>query len=399
MCTTCGCGSGETRIEGEQQEEQRHVGRSGAAPPRAGGTTGVAGMDTHVHADGTMHSHPHEHVHDDDGRGHGHPEHRHHHVPGQEHEHEHVHADGTRHAHRHDHLQGPDHDHGHDEAPHRHEHVHADGTRHVHGHGHAHGPDHDHGAAHAHAPGLTPAQMVRIERDILGANNEIAARNRRRFEDAGILALNLVSSPGAGKTTLLVATIRALGSELPLAVIEGDQQTSFDADRIRATGARAIQVNTGKGCHLDAAQIERALAPLAPVDESLLFIENVGNLVCPSAFDLGEAHKVVVLSVTEGEDKPLKYPDMFAASTLLLLNKVDLLPHVDFDVKRAIEYARRVRPGIEVLQVSATTGTGMAAWLDWIRAGAAAARERRLQTVAALRRRVAELEAQAARGR
>jgi hydrogenase nickel incorporation protein HypB len=241
--------------------------------------------------------------------------------------------------------------------------------------------------------------MVRIERDILGANNEIAARNRRRFEDAGILALNLVSSPGAGKTTLLVATIRALGSELPLAVIEGDQQTSFDADRIRATGARAIQVNTGKGCHLDAAQIERALAPLAPVDESLLFIENVGNLVCPSAFDLGEAHKVVVLSVTEGEDKPLKYPDMFAASTLLLLNKVDLLPHVDFDVKRAIEYARRVRPGIEVLQVSATTGTGMAAWLDWIRAGAAAARERRLQTVAALRRRVAELEAQAARGR
>jgi hydrogenase nickel incorporation protein HypB len=201
---------------------------------------------------------------------------------------------------------------------------------------------------------------------------------------------------------LLCATIRALQQDHPevaLAVIEGDQQTSNDADRIRATGARAIQVNTGKGCHLDAAQIERALAPLAPVDESLLFIENVGNLVCPSAFDLGEAHKVVVLSVTEGEDKPLKYPDLFAASTLLLLNTVDLLPHVDFDVKRAIEYARRVRPGIEVLQLSATTGTGMAAWLDWIRAGAAAARERRLQTVAALRRRVAELEAQVARDR
>jgi hydrogenase nickel incorporation protein HypB len=241
--------------------------------------------------------------------------------------------------------------------------------------------------------------MVRIERDILGANDEIAARNRRRFEDAGIFALNLVSSPGAGKTTLLVETIRALGDELALAVIEGDQQTSFDADRIRATGCRAIQVNTGKGCHLDAAQIERALAALAPADESVLFIENVGNLVCPSAFDLGEAMKVVVLSVTEGEDKPLKYPDMFAASALLLLNKVDLLPHVDFDVGRAVDYARRVRPGIEVLQVSATTGTGMAAWLDWVRQGSRRAREQRRQTVEALRRRIAELEAKVAQPR
>jgi hydrogenase nickel incorporation protein HypB len=241
--------------------------------------------------------------------------------------------------------------------------------------------------------------MVRIERDILHANDGIAARNRRRFEDAGILALNLVSSPGAGKTTLLVETIGRLAAEVPLAVIEGDQQTSFDAERIRATGCRAIQVNTGKGCHLDAAQVERALAALAPADDSVLFIENVGNLVCPSAFDLGEAMKVVVLSVTEGEDKPLKYPDMFAASGLLLLNKVDLLPHVRFDAKRAIEYARRVRPGIEVLQLSATTGEGMAAWLDWLRAGCARARQRRLETVAALRRRVAELEAQAAQRR
>ena len=350
MCTTCGCGSGQTKIEGE------HV-------------------HTHVHADGTMHAHPHDHEHDHGGEGHdpAHQEHHHHHGGG-EHQHEHVHADGTRHAHAHDHAQGPDHDHAHE---------------------HHHGA----GPAHSHAPGLTAAQRVRIERDILGANDEIAARNRRRFEDAGIFALNLVSSPGAGKTTLLVETIRALGSALPLAVIEGDQQTSFDADRIRATGCRAVQVNTGKGCHLDAAQIERALAQLAPGDESVLFIENVGNLVCPSAFDLGEAHKVVVLSVTEGEDKPLKYPDMFAASTLLLLNKVDLLPHVSFDVKRAIEYARRVRPGIEVLQVSATTGAGMAAWLGWLRAGAARAGERRRQTVAALRRRIAELEAQVARPR
>jgi len=343
MCTTCGCGSGQTKIEGEHEH-------------------------THVHEDGTIHSHPHAHGHGDDGRDHAHAEHHHH---GHEHlhEHEHVHADGTRHSHAHDHGQGADHD-------------------------HAHG-----GPVHSHAAGLTPAQMVRIERDILGANDEIAARNRRRLEDAGIFALNLVSSPGAGKTTLLVETIRLLTAELPLAVIEGDQQTSFDADRIRATGARAIQVNTGKGCHLDAAQVERALAVLSPADDSVLFIENVGNLVCPSAFDLGEAMKVVVLSVTEGEDKPLKYPDMFAASSLLLLNKVDLLPHVSFDVKRAIEYARRVRPGIEVLQVSATTGAGMAAWLDWVRAGSRRARERRQQSVAALRRRIAELEAQVAQQR
>ncbi|UCG99123.1 MAG: hydrogenase nickel incorporation protein HypB [Burkholderiales bacterium] len=347
MCTTCGCGSGQTKIEGEHGQ-------------------------THVHADGTIHSHPHAHGHGGEGHDHAHPGH-HHHGHQHVHSHEHVHADGTRHVHEHDHAHDPGHEHAHE---------HADG-----------------GPAHSHAAGLTPAQMVRIERDILGANDEIAARNRRRFEDAGVFALNLVSSPGAGKTTLLVETIRALAAELPLAVIEGDQQTSFDADRIRATGARAIQVNTGKGCHLDAAQVERALAQLAPAEESVLFIENVGNLVCPSAFDLGEAMKVVVLSVTEGEDKPLKYPDMFAASALLLLNKVDLLPHVSFDVKRTIEYARRVRPGIEVLQVSATTGTGMAAWLDWVREGSRRARERRQQTVAALRRRVAELEARVAQQR
>ena len=382
MCTTCGCGSGETRIEGEHEH-------------------------TVVNPDGTISTYRHAHGPAGEGHEHGHHDH-HHHGPG--HDHEHVHADGTRHAHPHEHAHGAGHDHPHPAHEHMHEHVHADGTRHVHPHEHAHGAGHDrshdrshgtghdhaHGPAHAHAPGLKPAQMVRIERDILGANDEIAARNRRRFADGGVFALNLVSSPGAGKTTLLVETIRALGAELPLAVIEGDQQTSFDADRIRATGCRAVQVNTGKGCHLDAAQIERALAVLAPADDSLLVIENVGNLVCPAAFDLGEAHKVVVLSVTEGEDKPLKYPDMFAAASLMLLNKIDLLPHVSFDVARAVEYARRVRPGIEVFQVSATTGAGMAAWFDWVRAGARAARERRQQTVAALRRRVAELEAQVA---
>jgi hydrogenase nickel incorporation protein HypB len=175
-------------------------------------------------------------------------------------------------------------------------------------------------------------------------------------------------------------------------VIEGDQQTSRDADRIRATGAPAIQINTGKGCHLDADMVARALARLDPADGSLLLVENVGNLVCPAAFDLGEAHKVAILSVTEGEDKPLKYPDMFHAASLLLINKVDLLPYVDFDVDAAVGYARRVRPDIEVMRVSATTGEGMDAWLGWLERGVAEARERRHASVESLRRRVAELE-------
>jgi hydrogenase nickel incorporation protein HypB len=234
--------------------------------------------------------------------------------------------------------------------------------------------------------------MVRIERGILDKNDGYARGNRRYLAEHGILALNFVSSPGSGKTTLLAESIKRLAGELPVTVIEGDQQTSHDADRIRAAGARAIQVNTGKGCHLDASMVEHALAHLAPADDSLLFIENVGNLVCPAAFDLGEAAKVVVLSVTEGEDKPLKYPDMFAAARLMLLNKVDLLPYLDFDVARALDYARRVNPQIEVLQVSATKGQGMDAWLDWLRAQAAAACGARLASAERSTRRLAELE-------
>ncbi len=191
---------------------------------------------------------------------------------------------------------------------------------------------------------MTQARMVQIERDILGKNDGIARRNRAWLAQRGIFALNLVSSPGSGKTTLLVRTIEQLAGKLPVAVIEGDQQTSFDADRIRATGAPAMQINTGKGCHLDAAMVETALGRLAPADDSVLMIENVGNLVCPAGFDLGEAHKVVVLSVTEGEDKPLKYPDMFHAASLMLLNKVDLLPHLSFDVERCLANARRINP-------------------------------------------------------
>ena len=241
------------------------------------------------------------------------------------------------------------------------------------------------GAARVSVPGMSQARAIKLETDILGANNRVAQQNRAHFEVHGVTALNLVSSPGSGKTTLLCATIEALKKHAPdlhVAVIEGDQQTSFDADRIRATGAPAIQVNTGKGCHLDAPMVSEAFAQLHSHDHhdhdhshghhhhddahSLLFIENVGNLVCPAVWDLGEAAKVAILSVTEGEDKPLKYPDMFAAAQLMILNKTDLLPHVKFDVARCIELARRVNPTIEILQLSATTGEGMDAWLHWL---------------------------------
>jgi hydrogenase nickel incorporation protein HypB len=301
----------------------------------------------------------------------------------------------------HDHHHGEDHEHGH-------EHVHADGTRHSHGHGHdgdhAHDHDHGHGAGHdhqhryapvhSHAPGVSQKRMVQIEQDILAKNNAYAKQNRERLAERGIFTLNLVSSPGSGKTTLLCKTIAMLKGKASVAVIEGDQQTSQDAERIRATGAPAIQINTGKGCHLDAHMVGHAMEKLDLPEDSLLMVENVGNLVCPAAFDLGEAHKVVILSVTEGEDKPIKYPDMFRAATLMLLNKCDLLPYLSFKVDAAIEFARRVNPGIEVIQVSATTGQGMDEWLKWLEVGARDTVTKKLATVDALKRRVAELEAQ-----
>ncbi|MCE3001556.1 MAG: hydrogenase nickel incorporation protein HypB [Xanthomonadaceae bacterium] len=216
------------------------------------------------------------------------------------------------------------------------------------------------------AAGIPESRLVRIEADLLAKNDAIARGNRAHFAGHRVLALNLVSSPGSGKTTLLVRTLEALRGRLPLAVIEGDQQTSNDAARIRATGVPAVQVNTGKGCHLDASMVSRAFDRLHGMQDGVLFIENVGNLVCPAGFDLGEAHKVVLASVTEGEDKPLKYPDIFAASSLMLVSKVDLLPHLDFDVDALVANARRVRPGIAVIRVSARTGEGMEAWLKWI---------------------------------
>ncbi len=211
-----------------------------------------------------------------------------------------------------------------------------------------------------------PNDLLRVERDILSANNRYADENRKRLGAAGIFAINLVSSPGAGKTTLLVNTVEALKSRVPLAVIEGDQQTSIDADRILATGVPAVQINTGRGCHLDAHMVGHALDELAPKQGSILFIENVGNLVCPASFDLGEALKVAILSVTEGEDKPLKYPDVFAAASLMVLTKMDLLPHLRFDMAQCIEHARAINPGIGFIKVSSQTGEGMADWNNWL---------------------------------
>ena len=216
---------------------------------------------------------------------------------------------------------------------------------------------------------VNTSRLVKLEQDILAKNNDYADANRRYLLVRGIFALNLVSSPGSGKTTLLVKTIEALNGAQPLAVIEGDQQTENDAARIRAAGAPAIQINTGKGCHLDAQMVGQAMQRLSLQDDSLLLIENVGNLVCPASFDLGEAHKVVILSVTEGEDKPLKYPDMFRAADLMLLNKCDLLPYLEFDADLAIEYARRINPKLQVIRISATSGEGMPEWLEWIRSG------------------------------
>ena len=351
MCTTCGCGVGETRIEGEALAHD-HAGEH-------------AHEHEHVAADGSVYRHVHGHTSHVHARGHAHA---------------HPHADGSQHAHAHAHAHG--HDHSHDHPP---------------GQGAPDRMDFGGGPAGAHAPGMSQARMVQIERDILSKNNDYAAQNRKRFDDLGVFALNLVSSPGSGKTTLLVRTIEALKSKLPLAVIEGDQQTSFDAERIRATGAPAIQINTGKGCHLDAQMVGRALDQIGLGEGSALMIENVGNLVCPAAFDLGEAHKVVILSVTEGEDKPLKYPDMFRAASMMLLNKADLLPHLRFDAELAIGYARRINPALKVIRTSSTSGEGFDEWLAWIEQGVAAQRARRAANVVALQGRIAALEAELAR--
>lgn len=210
------------------------------------------------------------------------------------------------------------------------------------------------------------SRMVAVQTNLLSANSQIAAQVRAHLASKHVLAINLVSSPGSGKTTLLIKTLEALMPTYPAAVIEGDQQTCLDAQQIRATGASAVQINTGTGCHLDALGIRQALRDLEVASGGVLFIENVGNLVCPALFDLGEAHKVVVLSVPEGDDKPAKYPHMFAASDLMIINKTDLLPFVDFDVERCVDHARRANPDIEVVLLSARTGGGLPKWIEWL---------------------------------
>ena len=256
--------------------------------------------------------------------------------------------------------------HAHDDAPtHRghaaHDHRHDHHDHHDHGHRH-----HDHD--HHHHEEAREARIVRVERDILEKNDRFAATNRSRFVESRTLVLNLVCSPGAGKTSLLVRTLQDLRKAHALAVIEGDQQTRLDADRIEATGVPAVQINTGKMCHLDAKMIAEALAEVPPPPGGVMFVENVGNLVCPAGFDLGEAAKVVLVAVTEGEDKPLKYPDMFHAAGLVLVTKTDLLPHLDFDVDLLETNARKVNPRAEVLRVSTRTGSGLGAWYAWIEA-------------------------------
>ncbi len=294
MCSTCGCGQGEKRVED------------------------ISHHHTHEHANGA-HSHEHEHDH--------------------AHEHSHTHPDGTTHSHSHSHEPG-----------------------HAHAHEHAQGND----AADRAPAGAGATRLLSVERDILEKNDAIAAENRHDLQATKTLALNLVSSPGSGKTALLVETLKRIGDKYPVAVIEGDQETTADADRIRATGVPAIQINTGKGCHLDADMVRTAMSRLGTPANGVLFIENVGNLVCPAGFDLGEAHKVVIVSVTEGEDKPLKYSGMFAASALMVVTKTDLLPHLDFDVDRLIDNARRINPTIGVLKLSAKTGEGMDRWIHWL---------------------------------
>jgi hydrogenase nickel incorporation protein HypB len=285
-----------------------------------------------------------------------------------EHRHDHGHSHGADGDHGHDHVHG-EHHHAHDE--HHHDvHDHHHGREHGHAHAHDLG-DHDHAHEDSH-------RRLELEARILAKNDAIAAKCRAWFAGREIVALNLVSSPGAGKTTLLERAIADLSGELPLFVIEGDQATANDGERIRAAGAPVVQVNTGTGCHLDAEMIARGLSELKPSVGSLVFIENVGNLVCPALFDLGEHAKAVIFSTTEGEDKPLKYPHMFSAAKLVILNKIDLLPHLDFSMAQARENVLRVNPDVAIVEVSARTGAGMPTLYDWIRAQRVAAEQAEL---------------------
>jgi len=266
--------------------------------------------------------------------------------PGDENQHDHVHS----------------HEHEHDDENHSHAHTHT--HSHNDGHEHHHHHEDDHGHHHHHHE---DGREVVLEQDILHKNNLLAERNRGFFEARNIRAINMVSSPGSGKTTLLEKTITDMKGAIPFFIVEGDQQTMNDAKRIEATGAPVVQVNTGSGCHLDASMVNRAVKELDIAENSILVIENVGNLVCPAMFDLGESYRVVVISVTEGDDKPIKYPDMFRTSDICIINKTDLLPYVDFDVEKAKDYALRVNHHLKFFELSAKSGEGMDAWYEWLK--------------------------------
>jgi hydrogenase nickel incorporation protein HypB len=312
MCATCGCDTdGKTTMLNLQ----------------TGTVTAIAGGDLQEH-----HSHKHD-------------------------PHEHVHADGTRYSYSHDHA----HSHGHDGQTHGHENSHDD-----HGQGRGHTHDHTHGPA---------GEVHTIEKRILAKNDAIAGKTRAWLSGREILAVNLVSAPGSGKTTLLERTVPGLANDVPLFVIEGDQASANDGERIRSAGAPVVQINTGTGCHLDAEMVTRGLSELKPAAGSIVFIENVGNLVCPALFDLGERAKVVIFSVTEGEDKPLKYPHMFRAASAIIISKIDLVPHLDFSLEKALANIRLVNPEATVLKISARTGEGLQTWRDWLRNEAALAHE------------------------
>ena len=250
---------------------------------------------------------------------------------------------------------------------HNHDHNHIHDQEHPYDHDHEHTHEHEHnGHKHAHPHSHPERKIISLEKDVLSENNKLAERNRGYFEGKNIACFNLVSSPGSGKTTILEKTIQSLVSSIKISVIEGDQQTTVDADRIEKAGAPAIQINTGSGCHLDARMINLALKKIEISNDSLLFIENVGNLVCPALFDLGEKKRIVVISVTEGDDKPLKYPYMFRSSHLCIINKTDLLPYVEFDPQEAMRSASHLNPDLEFIQMSAKTGQGINDWLNWI---------------------------------
>jgi len=334
MCGTCGCGQSEESVKILKPGEEEHSHNYTHAHDHEHET------EKHTHD----HKHSYMHSHQSDGAEHNH----HHEKEHDQHDHSHQHL----HGHDHHHHDGEDGCGDNCGCNHDHEHHDHDHPSHHHGHDHQH--DHSHGR-----------QLI-IEEDALSKNKLTAERNRGYFEAKKLLALNLVSSPGSGKTSLLEKTIKALKGKTDIYVIEGDQQTMNDANRIDQAGAPVVQVNTGNGCHLDADMVIRALKKLDIKNEGILMIENVGNLVCPSLFDLGESKRVVIISVTEGDDKPLKYPTMFETSHICIINKTDLLPYVDFDVKQAKEYALRVNPNLIFFELSVKTGEGMEAWQEFL---------------------------------